>query len=100
MRWTIIYKRVCRSAQEILNLGRVHNFTRYFDRNLALPREPIDDNLNCVLVDFGIWDVLQSKVIGKDADFVTGGSNVGTNRILLLLEKFDGRTRLPLEHVP
>jgi hypothetical protein len=52
------------------------------------------------LVDFGIWDVLQSKVIGKDADFVTGGSNVGTNRILLLLEKFDGRTRLPLEHVP
>ena len=81
-------------------MGRVNNFTSCFDRNLALPGKPIDENLNCVLVDFGIWDVLQSKVIGKDADSLTCGSNIGTNGKLLLSEKFDKITRLPLEHVP
>lgn len=94
VRWTIIDKGSFRRTEALLDLGGVDYCTSHFDKSPGVHGEPVKENLNCVLVDFDIWDVAQPEVIGMDVNFLTSRSDVGTNSESLPSKTFDRITRI------
>jgi hypothetical protein len=53
----------------MLHFPRSHNISTDFGREFSISRKSVHGNINGVLVDGGVWNVVESVVVGEDGDF-------------------------------
>jgi hypothetical protein len=74
----------------MLNFRTVENRARNFDGNFPFNWEPVNENLNRLLEDSGIWDVVQPEMVGKKTNFLARSSDIRTNSERLASETLRG----------